>query len=280
MSAKSELDIALSERDYWRTEVERGERLLERGIATLQAAQQARLELSRREALIVSGQAALEMRTHQLEQAQARLIDPAAAADGEARRVLAPVAGAVLGIDNESARSIMAGAPLLQIGEPDDLEIVVDLLSADAVRIAPGAPAIITGWGGPQPLAARVRRIDPTGFTRVSALGVEEQRVPVHLDLLAPPAARPRLGHLYRVFVSIEAQRVEQAVLIPTAALFRADNQWSAFVVEAGRAVLRPLVIGARTAELAEVVAGVAAGAEVVVHPSDRLADGTPVKPR
>jgi len=280
MSAKSELDIALSERDYWRTEVERGERLLERGIATLQAAQQARLELSRREALIVSGQAALEMRTHQLEQAQARLIDPAAAADGEARRVLAPVAGAVLGIDNESARSIMAGAPLLQIGEPDDLEIVVDLLSADAVRIAPGAPAIITGWGGPEPLAARVRRIDPTGFTRVSALGVEEQRVPVHLDLLAPPAARPRLGHLYRVFVSIEAQRVERAVLIPTAALFRADNQWSAFVVEAGRAVLRPLVIGARTAELAEVVAGVAAGAEVVVHPSDRLADGTPVKPR
>src|SRR5690606_11620283 len=112
------------------------------------------------------------------------------------------------------------------------------------------------------------------------ALGVEEQRVPVHLELLDPPAARQGLGHLYRVFVSIEAERVEQAVLVPTAALFRADNQWSAFVVEDGRAVLRPLAIGARTAEMAEVTGGLAAGAQVVLHPSDRLVDGTPVVPR
>ena len=280
LAAQSELNLATSERAYWQTELARKERLLERGITTLQAVQQARLEVSRRESLIASGQAALEMRTHQLEQAQARLVDPVAAADGEVREILAPVAGAVLGIDNESARSVVAGAPLLQIGQPDDLEIVVDLLSADAVRIAPGAPATITGWGGPGQLAARVRRIEPTGFTRVSALGVEEQRVPVQLDLLDPPAARPRLGHLYRVFVSIEAQRVELAVLTPPAALCRADNRWSTFGGEAGKAVLRPLAIGARTADLAEVVDGVAAGAHVVVHPSDRLVDGTPVVPR
>src|SRR5690606_14417279 len=98
--------------------------------------------------------------------------------------------------------------------------------------------------------------------------------------LLAPPEGRQRLGHLYRVLVSIEAQRVADAILVPTAALFRAENQWAAFVVEAGRAVLRPLDIGARTAELAEVVDGVTAGAQVVVHPSDRLVDGMPVVPR
>lgn len=280
MSARSELDIALSERDYWRTEAERRERLLERGITTLQAVQQARLELSRRDSLIATAEAALEMRSHQLEQAQARLVDPVAAANGEAREILAPVAGEVLGIDNESARSVMAGTPLLAIGKADDLEVVVDLLSADAVRIEVGAPAEISGWGGDATLAARVSRIEPTGFTKVSALGVEEQRVLVHLDLLDPPENRQRLGHLYRVFVQIEAQRVADAVLVPTSALFRVDNAWSVFAVEDGAARLRQVGIGARNASMAAVVAGLDAGAAVIVHPSDQIADGSLVRPR
>lgn len=282
LSARSDLTIARSEQDYWQTEVTRKEQLLAKGVATLQAVEQAGLELTRRRSLVANAEAAVEMRQHQLEQAGARLAqsDPAAPAGNARRDVLAPVAGEVLSITNQSGRSVMAGTPLMEIGQPDDLEIVVDLLSADAVRIEEGAPAAISGWGGPQELAARVRRIEPTGFTKVSALGVEEQRVLVHLDLLDPPEKRPRLGHLYRVFVRIEAQRVEDAVLVPTSALFRTDNEWSTFVVANGTARLRQIGIGARNADMAEVVGGIEAGASVVVHPSDQLADGSLVKPR
>ena len=221
------------------------------------------------------------MRLNLLQQAVAGLLKSAPSTTVDTRRdVLAPAPGEVLRIDNDSGRSVVAGTPLLQIGQPDDLEIVVDLLSADAVRIMVGAPAIVSGWGGEQELKARVARIEPTGFTKVSALGVEEQRVPVHLDLLDPVESRPRLGHLYRVFVRIEAQRVADAVLVPTAALFRTDNEWSAFVVEDGKALLRPVKVGARTSDMAEAVEGVNVGASVIVHPNDQLVDGAPVKPR
>lgn len=282
LSAQSDLTIARSEQDYWQTEAERKELLLEKGFTTLQAVQQARLELARRTSLIANAEATLEMRQHQLEQAQARLAQSSPDTPvGDARRdVRAPAAGQVLRIDNESARSLPAGTPLMEIGRPDDLEIVVDLLSADAVRIEVGAPATISGWGGDQELKARISRIEPTGFTKVSALGVEEQRVPVRLDLLDPPENRPRLGHLYRVFVRIEAHRVADAVLVPTSALFRTDNEWSAFVVEEGKGRLRQISIGARNADMAEVLEGVEAGASVIVHPSDQITDGSAVKPR
>lgn len=282
LSAQSDLTMAQSEKDYWQTEVERKERLLEKGISTLQVVEQVRLELVRRNALVANAEAALEMRRHQLEQAEARLgqSSPATTAAAGRRDVLAPAPGEVLAISNDSGRSVAAGTPLMQIGQPDDLEIVVDLLSADAVRIDVGASAIVTGWGGAQELTARVSRIEPTGFTKVSALGVEEQRVLVHLDLLDPVASRPRLGHLYRVFVRIEAQRVGDAVLVPTSALFRTDNEWSAFVVQDGKARLTQLRIGARNADVAEVLEGVDVGMGLIVHPNDQLVDGSLVKPR
>jgi len=282
LSAQSERTIAQSELGYWQTEVTRKERLLEKGIATLQTVQQARLELARRESLIANAQAGLEMRQHQLEQAEARLneANPEVAGAGVQRDVLAPAAGQVLRIANESGRSLPVGTPLMEIGRSDDLEIVVDVLSSDAVRISVGAPATVGGWGGDQELEARVARIEPTGFTKVSALGVEEQRVVVHLDLLDPPENRPRLGHLYRVFVRIEAQRVASAVLVPTSALFRTDNAWSTFIVEDGKAVLTQVETGARNAEMAEILEGVQSGMSVIVHPNDLLADGSLVRPR
>lgn len=282
LSGESDLRLAQSELEYWQTEAARKERLLERGIATLQAVQQARLELARRESLSANAEAGLEMRRHQLEQAEARLdvFDPARAADGVRREVLAPADGRVLRIHNESGRNLAAGTPIMEIGQPDDLKIVVDLLSADAIRISVGAPATVSGWGEDRELRAQVSRIEPIGFTKVSALGVEEQRVLVHLDLLDPPEDRARLGHLYRVFVRIESQRVSGATLLPTAALFRAGDAWSVFAVEEGRAQRRTIEIGARTAETVEVVDGIAAGASVIIHPSDLLADGSAVKPR
>jgi len=281
LAAQSEHDMATSELGYWRGEAARKESLLEKGVTTAQALQQVQLELARREALEVSSRAALAMRQHQLEQAQARLAtNGKTAQQGVRREVPAPMAGQVLSIANESGRSLPAGTPLMEIGEPGALEVVVDLLSADAVRIRQGAAAMITGWGGEGVLEARVDRIEPTGFTKISALGVEEQRVPVHLQLTGPPSGREGLGHLYRVFVQIEAEHMRGVTLVPAAALFRVNNAWSVFVLAGERAELRAVGIGGRTAQLAEVTSGLAAGEVVILHPNDQIADGTLVQPR
>jgi HlyD family secretion protein len=282
VAAQSDLALAQSERDYWQEELRRKESMEDRGIGTLQAVQQARLELSRREAMITSATALLGMRRHQLQQAEARLNGPAllGAGSGGRRDVLAPAAGQVLQVSNQSGRSVAAGAPIMEIGGPEDLKIVVDLLSTDAVRSDVGPPPTVSGWGGESELKAQVARIEPTGFTKVSALGVEEQRVPVHLDLLDPPEERPRLGHLYRVFVQIEVLRVPSAVLVPTSALFRTGNAWSVFLVEDGRARLQPIRLGARNAQVSEVLEGVQPGVSVILHPSDLLADGSMVESR
>lgn len=281
LAAQSEFDMAKSEQAYWQAEAARKESLLEKGVTTAQALQQVQLELTRRLALVTSSEAALDMRKHQLEQAEARLVSNGRPEAIPRRRdVKAAMAGEILTIANESGRSLPAGTPLMEIGEPGALEVVVDLLSADAVRIKVGAAASISGWGGAEVLKARVERIEPTGFTKVSALGVEEQRVPVHLELLDPPSSRPGLGHRYRVFAEIEAQHLSGVTLVPAAALFRVDNAWSVFVIDGDKAAQRAVTIGGRTAEWAEVTEGLAAGDTVIVHPNDQIADGTLVQAR
>jgi HlyD family secretion protein len=280
LSAESDLKIAESERNFAKADVERKERLLERGVATLLQVEQVRLELARREALLASAAVAVEMRRHQLEQAQARLAGDGLSGDSARRDVLAPQTGQVLRIVNESSRMIAAGTPIMEMGDPAEIEIVVDLLSADAVRIAVGAPAVISNWGGDRDLVAEVVSIEPIAFTKVSALGVEEQRVSVHLDLRDPVDGTRRPGHLYRVLAAIEAQRVAGATLVPTSALFRNGGDWSVFRVEDGKALLTPIGIAARNSNWAAVSEGLAAGASVIVHPSDLIADGTLVAPR
>ncbi|PQO22203.1 RND transporter [Rhodobacteraceae bacterium WD3A24] len=228
------------------------------------------LEAARRE---------VELRQASLERAQAQLIgsgvrtEPVRAADC-CHRITAPHDGTVLGVENVSARLVQAGEPLLTIGDLADIEIEAEILSTDAVRLVEGADALVERWGGDATLPARLRRIEPAAFTRVSALGIEEQRVRVHLDLLAPPEQRPRLGDGYRVFVRIVEWEGEEVLQIPISALFRSDGGWAVFAVAEGRAVHTPVEIGRRTRTHAQVTGGLEPGARVVAFPSEEIADG------
>jgi len=221
-----------------------------------------------------------KMRESQLTAAKAVLIEPdgqdaPAEADADCCISLtAPVSGQVLSVQNESARPVMAGAPLLTIGPKNDLEITVDLLSTDAVRIAPGAHAYVERWGGEAALDAKVREIEPAAFTKISALGIEEQRVKVLLNFVTPNSERPALGHNYRVYVRVVEWSGEDVLRVPISALFREDGDWAVFLVRGGKAVLAEVEIGRRNTESAEVLEGLAVGDAVITHPSDRVAEG------
>jgi HlyD family secretion protein len=178
----------------------------------------------------------------------------------------------------ESAGPVAAGAPLLEIGDVARLEVDADLLSSDAAEVRPGAAATVTGWGGPAVLQARVRRIDPAAFTKVSALGLEEQRVHVVVDLTDPPP--PGLGHDYRVDVAVVVWEGRDALRVPSTALFRVGNRWAVFRVVDGRARRLLVDLGPTDGTLTVVTAGLQDGDEVITQPSDMIEDGTRVSRR
>jgi HlyD family secretion protein len=181
---------------------------------------------------------------------------------------------------HESEGVVTAGTPLVEIGDPRDLEIVVDLLSADAVKVEPGQQAIIEGWGGNKPLAGRVERIEPFGFTKVSALGIEEQRVNVVVELTSPAEDWSRLAHGYQTDVRIVLAAEQDVLTLPLTALFRDGEAWAVFVESGGRAALRRVEIGRRNDVAAEVVDGVEERERVVLYPSDRIVDGVRIAAR
>jgi HlyD family secretion protein len=194
--------------------------------------------------------------------------------------LLAPVSGQVLRRYFESARVVPAGEPILEIGNPASLEVEVDVLSSDAVRIAPGVRIIFERWGETEPLQGLVRRVEPGGFTKISALGVEEQRVWVIADVTSPPELWKRLGDGYRVNAHFVLWETDETLRVPVSALFRRDEGWALFVVEGGRARLRAVDIGERGGRYAQVLDGVAIGERAVVHPDRELADGRRVRLR
>ena len=196
---------------------------------------------------------------------------------GEEVEVRAPVAGVVLRVLAPDAGAVAPGTPLVEIGDPARLELAIDVLTADAVEIAPGAPAAIVGWGGPA-LDAVVRRVEPSATTRISALGVEEQRVLVIADLVDPPSAWAGLGDGWRIEAEITTWEGEDLLIVPLAALFRDGEAWAVYVVEDGRARLRHVEIGRRNDSAAEVLGGLAAGDEVILHPSERVDEGVRVR--
>jgi HlyD family secretion protein len=210
----------------------------------------------------------------ELERALARLSSPGSDSGDRVVIVNAPVDGVVLRRLRESEAVVPAGEPLLEIGDPHRIEIVSDLLSSDAVQVKPGARAIIEQWGGDQTLAARVRRIEPAGFTKISALGVEEQRVNVLLDFVDPAAAWGALGDAYRVEVRIVIWEASSVLKVPTSALFRQGTQWAVYRVEDGRARRTLVELGRQTGPEAEVIKGLSEGDRVIVHPADTLEDG------
>jgi HlyD family secretion protein len=179
----------------------------------------------------------------------------------------------------QSAGVIAPGTPLLEIGDPRRLEIAVAVLTADAVAIRPGSAATIEGWGGP-PLAGRVRRLEPSATTRVSALGVEEQRVDVLVDLLAPPEQQLGLGDGWRVEVKIATWRGADVLTVPLGALFRDGDSWAVYAVEDGRARRRVVELGQRNAQRAALVSGLPADAKVILHPGERIVEGVRVTAR
>jgi HlyD family secretion protein len=195
--------------------------------------------------------------------------------------VTAPVDGVVLRRLRESETVVPAGDPLVEIGDPGGLEIVADLLSTDAVRAKVGARAIVEQWGGERPLDARVRRIEPSGFMKISALGVEEQRVNVVLDFVDPsPAGRASLGDGYRVEVRVVLWESPSVLKVPTSALFRHGEKWAVYRADGGRARRTLVELGHQTAQYAEVISGLAEGARVILHPGDTLVDNARIRER
>jgi HlyD family secretion protein len=195
--------------------------------------------------------------------------------------VRAPVAGRVLHVFQESERPVTAGTPLLDAGDPADLEVVIELLSRDGAALAPGARVELEQWGGPKPLQARVRLVEPAAFTKISALGVEEQRVNVVADIITPVAERASLGDNFRVEARVVIWETERALKVPVSALFRQGDRSAAYVLRGGKAVLVPVEAGQSSGREVQVLKGLAEGDEVILYPGDRVTDGqrvTPVK--
>lgn len=273
-----------AELEFANAELVRAERLIQRDTISQRTLDQARLKVKTTEAVVNTTLAELNVREQELISARASLIEPSdlgsGGSSGVGVDVYAPVTGRVLHLAHESEKVVAAGSPLIELGNPRDLEIVADFLSSDAVRLKEGASALILQWGGRKALHARVRRIEPTGFKKVSALGIEEQRVKIRLDLTDPHVQWSLLGHDYRVHVQITVWQTPKATLIPLGALFRKGDQWATFRVQDGQARLKLVTIGQQNKSIAEVTAGLSAGERVILHPSDRITDGTRIVER
>lgn len=227
-------------------------------------------------AQLATAQAALHVKESDLTAARALLIDPTVAPQSQVGiPIIAPVSGRVLRVPHESETVLAVGASILEVGDPRQLEIVADLISEDAVKVREGDAATITDWGGTGSLNARVRRIEPAGFTKVSALGVEEQRVNVLLDFAEPPSRWAQIADGFRVIVHITIWRSAKVLRVPVASMFRQGSDWAVFTMRDGRARLTHVAIGHSNDEFAEVLSGVSEGDRVVLHPSDRIADST-----
>jgi HlyD family secretion protein len=203
-----------------------------------------------------------------------------AAANGVTLALRSPIDGVVLERQRESEAVVMQGEPLVTVADTSALEVVADYLSSDAVRIQPGMRAFIDQWGGGQPLDAVVHRVEPAGFLKVSALGVEEQRVWVVLDLKEPAAAGRALGDGYRVEVRVVTWEGSDVVRVPVSSLFRRGDGWAVFVEEGGLARERSVRVGHRNGTFAEVLSGASVGAKVIVYPPDTVSDGIHIAAR
>jgi HlyD family secretion protein len=278
------LSRADADRTFADTELRRAQELFARGSVSQRAVDEARRAFQSAEASVAAARAAVEVRDRQVMRARARLFTPAGhTGTGEACNCIelkAPVDGRVLRVFAKSEAVVQAGAPLIEVGDPADLEIVADFLSADAVRIEPGQRAEIVGWGGEGALDARVRRVEPFGFTKISALGIEEQRVNVVLDLAAPREEWRALGHGYRVIVRVIGWEADDALAVPVTALFRRAGSWQMFVDDGGVARLRAVDVGHRAGLQVQIRHGLAAGDVVLVNPPEVLEDGARINAR
>ena len=266
-----------------RTELQRSEALAQQGFVSPTQNETGRLALRLREQEQLSARHDEDAARYNLAQATAALQNFASTpqdATPQAYAVRAPVAGRVLRVLQGSEGVTPAGAPLIELGDPGALEVVADLLTEDAAQISPGTPVELAHWGGPTVLAGRVRLVEPGAFTKVSALGIEEQRVQAVIDITEPPAQWRALGDGFKVEVRVLVQVVEGATLVPVSALFPVGSRWGLFVFEQGRARLREVDVANRNGVDAWLSSPLAPGTQVVVYPDSKLQDGARVMGR
>ena len=223
---------------------------------------------------------AVRISEHELAQARAVLERPAEAGPGNLVEVRAPVSGQVLRVMRESESVVTPGMEILEIGDPADIEIEAEILSRDAVAIRPGDPVEIDQWGGEALLSGRVRRVEPAAFTKISALGVEEQRVIVLCDLIEPPASVRTLGDRFRVEVRVAVWHSDDVLVAPAGALFRQGSVWKTFIYRDDRARLTTIDAGRSDGRRTQILSGLKAGDKLLLHPPDNVEDGSRVRER
>lgn len=278
--AQAERGAAIAAAERAGRELEHQRRLAEAGVAAPDVVDAATTAAVRARELVLAAEAAERTAVAEIAVAEAALVGESDVAIPRTVPLRAPATGVVLVRHRESESVVAAGEPLLEIGNLGELEVMADYLSSDAVRIRPGMPVSIERWGGEAPLQGRVERVEPGGFVKISALGVEEQRVWVVVELTSPIELRPGLGDGYRVETRVVLFDRADVVLVPTGALVRQGEDWSVFVVADGIARQRVVTLGDRAPFSAEVLGGLEVGDQVVLHPTDRVVDGVKVRER
>ncbi len=273
-SAAANLEKARAAHEFASSEFQRFEKLYREQTVSVQEWEGAKLRESSAAKDLGAAEAAFR-------QAEAELAEFVAESKGDGVvpvEVKAPVSGRILRVLEESARAVTPGTPLVEVGDPSDLEVVIEVLSRDGAMIEPGTKMELQQWGGSKPLVAKVRLVEPAAFTKVSALGVEEQRVRVIADLVTPEQERAGLGDAFRVEGAIIIWEGEHVLKVPTGALFRHGEQWSTFVLQDGRAKLRSVNVGHSGGNETEILGGLKEGEEVILYPGSRIKEGQRVK--
>jgi HlyD family secretion protein len=282
--AEASVKEARIELEFAESELKRARKLRADAVMSERELEATERTYRTRQAALETALANRQARQAELERALAQLISPT-----EARRrgdecpcvpIRSPVNGRILKILHKSEGVVSAGEPLVEIGDPEDLEIVVDLLSSDAVKVEQEQQVIIDNWGGDKPLEGIVRRVEPFGFTKVSALGIEEQRVNVIIDFTSPKAAWARIAHGYQVGVGIILWQGSGVLKLPLTSLFRERGDWAVFTEQEGKAVKHFVTLGRRTGLEAEILSGLSVGDRIVIHPGDKITEGVEIEDR
>ena len=283
LGARQNATAARADSEYADTELRRKEQLREDRTVSEEEVDRARAQSRSAAAKLRSAEFAVDVGRHELEAAQTALEYSAAGPLGEPPEmvsVTAPVSGRVLAISRESEGVVSAGQALIEIGDPRALEVEVDVLSVDAVKVTPGTPVKFLRWGGEAPLEGVVRVVEPTGFTKISALGVEEQRVLVISDITSDREEWQRLGDGYRVEASFILWHGEDILQVPSSAVYRQGGGWAVYAIDGDRARVQAVTPGRRTGLEVEIREGLTAGDEVIVHPSDDVGAGVRIRRR
>ncbi len=281
--AIGDVERVKAEVEYAEADIARAEALVRTNTASPARLDRARLSLKTAQAQLQSANSSVRMRRADVAVANAALIGPEKSNGNGAPagivQIVAPIDGAVLTLRHESEGIVTAGTPLLELGDPSKIEIIADFLSHQAVNVKPGAEVFVEAWGG-APLKGHVRLVEPKGFTKVSALGIEEQRVNIIIDFDNNKDVAQRLGHGFRVEPRIILWQGQDVLRVPVAAIFRHEGGWAVFKEVGANALLTPVALGKMNDSYAEVLDGLGVGDVIILHPPESVSDGSSISPR